>query len=250
MISYAPKNPNHAAPNASDLPPLAVLCHGGPTAASDSILSPKIQYWTSRGWAVFDVNYGGSTGYGREYRERLDGNWGIVDVADVCNGALYLSKIGKADRNRLCIAGGSAGGFTTLAALTFRPDVFAVGASSFGICDLKSLSELTHKFESKYLDIILGTTDLPDAEIEELFRLRSPINFVENIKVPLLVLQGSEDRVVPVDQAEKIVDAIKKRGGVVGYELFEGEGHGWKKGENIKKSVEVEMEFYLKAFGI
>ncbi|KAI9346174.1 peptidase S9 prolyl oligopeptidase active site domain protein [Obelidium mucronatum] len=247
---YAPKNPNHAPPNASDKPPLRVLCHGGPTAASDNIVSPKIQYWTSRGWAVFDINYGGSCGYGREYRERLDGNWGIVDVADVCNGALHLAKLGKVDRNRLCIAGGSAGGFTTLAALTFRPDVFAAGASSYGICDLKSLAELTHKFESKYLDIILGTTHLSDSEIQELYRTRSPINFVDNIRVPLLVLQGSLDRVVPVEQAEKIVEAIRKRNGVVGYELFEGEGHGWKKGENIKRSVEVEMEFYLKAFGI
>ncbi|KAJ3064585.1 Dipeptidyl aminopeptidase [Podochytrium sp. JEL0797] len=246
---YPPKNPTHSGPPGT-LPPLIVTAHGGPTAASDCIFSPRIQFWTSRGFAIFDINYGGSTGYGREYRERLDGQWGIVDVDDVCNGALWLAEQGRVDRGKLCVTGGSAGGFTTLAALAFRPSVFSVGTSKYGICDLKSLSELTHKFESKYLDIVLGTTHLPDSEVQEIYRTRSPINHADSITSPLLVLQGSIDRVVPVDQAEKIVAAIRARGGVVGYELFDGEGHGWKQGQNIKKAVELELDFYLTSLRI
>ncbi|KAJ3108492.1 Dipeptidyl aminopeptidase, partial [Physocladia obscura] len=244
--AYAPKNPDHAPPSDSDLPPVVVLCHGGPTAASTPILSSRIQWWTSRGFAIFDVNYGGSSGYGRDYRSRLDGKWGIVDVDDVCNGAQYLAKIGKVDGNKLCVTGGSAGGFTTLSVLTFRPDVFACGASKFGISDLKSLSEFTHKFESKYLDIVLGTRNLSEEETLEVYRTRSPINYVDNIVSPLLVLQGSIDKVVPPDQAESIVSAIKAKGGVVEYVLFEDEGHGWRTAETIKRAVEIEYEFYLK----
>ncbi|ORY28431.1 alpha/beta-hydrolase [Rhizoclosmatium globosum] len=240
---YGPKNPNHSA---TGLPPLIVLAHGGPTAASDCILSPAIQFWTSRGFAVFDVNYGGSSGFGREYRDRLNGQWGIVDVDDVCNGALYLAGQGRVDRDRMCITGGSAGGFTTLAALAFRPDVFAVGASKYGISDLKSLAELTHKFESKYLDLVLGTVGMEKEEVEKIYRERSPIHHVGKIRAPLLVLQGSKDRVVPEDQAEAIVRAINAKGGIVQYELFEGEGHGWKMANTIKKSVEAELRFYLK----
>ncbi|KAJ3406411.1 Dipeptidyl aminopeptidase [Chytriomyces hyalinus] len=242
---YPPKNPNHKPPKDSDLPPLVVDCHGGPTSASESLLNPTIQYWTSRGWAVFQVNYGGSTGYGREYRDRLNGTWGIVDVNDACNGALYLASTGRVDATKMCVTGGSAGGYTTLAIAAYRPDVFAVGASKFGICDLKSLAELTHKFESKYLDLILGTANLTPEEVEALYYARSPIHSIDKIKTPLLILQGSEDRVVPKNQAELMVEAIKSRGGVVEYELFEGEGHGWRKSENIKRAVEVEMEFYL-----
>ncbi|KAJ3393468.1 Dipeptidyl aminopeptidase [Entophlyctis sp. JEL0112] len=247
---YGPKNPNHEPPNATDLPPLIVNCHGGPTSAADCILNPRIQWWTSRGFAFFDVNYGGSTGFGREYRARLDGKWGLVDVADVCNGALYLAGLGKVDGKKMSVTGGSAGGFTTLAVLAFRPEVFACGASKYGISDLKSLSLLTHKFESKYLDIVLGTTGLPAETVEQIYYTRSPIHHAENIRAPLLVLQGTEDRVVPRDQAEKIVRAIEGRGRQVEYVEFAGEGHGWRQETTITRASELEREFYLRSLGI
>ncbi|KAI8612157.1 Alpha/Beta hydrolase protein [Chytriomyces sp. MP71] len=242
---YPPKNPNHKPPSDTDLPPLIVDCHGGPTAQSSPSLKLRIQFWTSRGFAYFDCNYGGSSGYGKAYRERLNGKWGIVDVDDACNAALHLAQTGRVDRTKMAVTGGSAGGFTTLAVAAFRPGVFAAGVSKYGICDLKSLAELTHKFESRYLDIVLGTTNLSDEAVQEIYRSRSPINFTHQITAPLLILQGSADRVVPQNQAELIVEAIKQRGGIVGYTLFEGEGHGWRKSENIKKAAEVELEFYL-----
>ncbi|KAJ3330499.1 Dipeptidyl aminopeptidase [Blyttiomyces sp. JEL0837] len=238
---YAPVNPNYeAAPG--ELPPLLIQCHGGPTAAYDASLSLSVQWWTSRGFAVCNLNYGGSSGYGREYRERLDGKWGIVDVADAANVAKYLAEIGAVDGKRVCINGGSAGGYTVLASLAFKPDVFAAGTSSYGICDLVSLAALTHKFEARYIDGLMGGNV---KDIEHVYIERSPIHHVDKITAPVLILQGSEDRVVPPNQAELIVEAIKKKGGVVGYELFQGEGHGWKSAENIKKAFEREIEFYL-----
>ncbi|KAJ3219438.1 Dipeptidyl aminopeptidase [Dinochytrium kinnereticum] len=239
---YAPKNPNFVAPT-GELPPLIVSCHGGPTACTSSIFSPGVQFWTSRGFAWLDVNYSGSSGFGTEYRNRLNGTWGIADVNDVCNAALHLAKIGLADPKRLCVRGGSAGGFTVLAVLAFKPEVFAAGTSLYGICDLVSLAKLTHKFESRYIDILMGGSV---TEIEDVYIKRSPIHSAGNISAALLVLQGQEDRVVPPNQAELIVDAVKKRNGVVEYQIFEGEGHGWKKAENIQKSIETELAFYLK----
>ncbi|KAI9348310.1 Alpha/Beta hydrolase protein [Zopfochytrium polystomum] len=243
---YRPKNPNYQAP-VGTLPPLLVQCHGGPTSAYDTVLKLSLQYWTSRGWAVCTVNYGGSSGYGREYRERLDGKWGIVDVADVCNAALHLARQGIVNPGQLCVSGGSAGGYTVLAACAFRPDVFAAGTSSYGICDLVSLAQLTHKFESRYIDGLLGGNV---KDIEEIYKARSPIHHVANVQSPMLILQGSEDRVVPPNQAEVMVDAVRAKGGVVEYVIFEGEGHGWRKSENIKTACETEMSFYLKTLNI
>ncbi|KAJ1556731.1 Dipeptidyl aminopeptidase, partial [Cladochytrium tenue] len=186
---YRPQNPRFKAPKGA-LPPLLVKCHGGPTAAFDTTLKLSLQYWTSRGWAVCTVNYGGSSGYGREYRERLDGNWGIVDVADTANAAIHLAKAGIVNPKQLCVDGGSAGGYTVLATLAFRPDVYTAGTSSYGICDLISLAKLTHKFESRYMDGLLGGSV---TEIEDVYKARSPINHASNIKAPILILQGSED---------------------------------------------------------
>jgi len=240
---YPPQNGDFAAPE-GELPPLLVKSHGGPTAATSAIFSPSIQYWTSRGIAVLDVNYGGSTGYGRDYRDRLKNNWGIVDVDDCVNGALYLAKRQRVDGDRLCIDGGSAGGYTTLAALAFR-DVFKAGASFYGVSDLEALARDTHKFESRYLDGLIGP--YPDAK--DVYEARSPIHHTDKLSCPVIFFQGDEDKIVPPNQAEMMVDALKAKGLPVAYVLFEGEQHGFRKSENIKRTLDGELYFYARVFG-
>ncbi|HXG94290.1 MAG TPA: S9 family peptidase [Blastocatellia bacterium] len=239
---YPPKNKDFIAP-AGERPPLVVISHGGPTGASTSTLRLMIQYWTSRGFAVLDVNYGGSTGYGREYRERLNNQWGIVDVDDCINGARYLVERGEADPNRLIIRGGSAGGYTTLAALTFR-DVFKAGASYYGISDLEALEHDCHKFESRYNTTLVG----PYPERKDLYEARSPIHFTERLSCPLILFQGLEDKVVPPNQAEMMFEAVRKKGLPVAYVAFEGEQHGFRKAENIKAALDGELYFYSRVF--
>jgi len=240
---YAPKNPEYAAPP-GERPPLIVLSHGGPTGASEDVLDEELQFWTSRGVAVLDVNYGGSTGYGRDYRERLNGQWGIVDVADCVNGARYLVAQGKADPNRLIIRGGSAGGYTTLAALTFH-DTFKAGASYYGISDIEVLAHDTHKFESRYLDSLIG----PYPAARDVYRARSPIHFTDRLACALILFQGLEDKVVPPNQSEMMADAVRRKGLPVAYLSFAGEQHGFRKAENIIRSLEAELYFYGAVFG-
>jgi dipeptidyl aminopeptidase/acylaminoacyl peptidase len=240
---YPPRNRDYGAP-ANEKPPLLVMSHGGPTSSSSASLKYSIQYWTSRGIAVLDVNYGGSSGYGRAYRERLNGNWGIVDVDDCVNGARYLVERGEVDGNRLAIRGGSAGGYTTLCALTFR-DAFKAGASHYGISDLEALAKDTHKFESRYLDKLIG----PYPERRDLYIERSPIHFTERLSCPMILFQGLEDRVVPPNQAEKMADAVRAKKLPVALLVFEGEQHGFRKAENIKRVLEAELYFYSKVFG-
>ena len=239
---YPPQNQDFTAPT-TEKPPLVVKSHGGPTAATSSSMSLKIQYWTSRGFAVLDVNYGGSTGYGREYRKRLQDSWGIVDVDDCANGAKYLADRGLVDRDRMAIAGGSAGGYTTLCALTFR-DVFKAGASYYGVSDLEALATDTHKFESRYLDGLIG----PYPERKDLYIARSPIHFTERLSCPVIFFQGLEDRVVPPNQAEMMVEALKAKGLPVAYVAYEGEQHGFRRAENIKRTLDGEFYFYSRVF--
>ena len=239
---YPPQNQDFTAPE-TEKPPLVVKSHGGPTAATSSSMSLKIQYWTSRGFAVLDVNYGGSTGYGREYRKRLQDSWGIVDVDDCANGAKYLADSGLVDRDRMAIAGGSAGGYTTLCALTFR-DVFKAGASYYGVSDLEALATDTHKFESRYLDGLIG----PYPERKDLYIARSPIHFTERLSCPVIFFQGLEDRVVPPNQAEMMVEALKAKGLPVAYVAYEGEQHGFRRAENIKRTLDGEFYFYSQVF--
>jgi dipeptidyl aminopeptidase/acylaminoacyl peptidase len=241
-IFYPPTNRDFVAPS-GERPPLLVLSHGGPTGATSTSLSLGTQYWTSRGFAVLDVNYGGSTGYGRAYRQRLDDAWGVVDVDDCVNGARYLVAQGLADESRLAIRGGSAGGYTTLAALTFR-DVFRAGASHFGVSDLEALATDTHKFESRYLDRLVG----PYPARRDLYIARSPIHFTDRLSTPIILLQGLEDKVVPPSQAEKMFAAVKAKGLPVAYVPFEGEQHGFRKAENIKRAMEAELYFYSRIF--
>ena len=244
-LYYPPTSPDFAAPE-GELPPIIVLSHGGPTGAATPAFDLQTQFWTTRGFAVVDVNYGGSTGYGRAYRERLNGQWGVVDLADCINAARYLAALGKADPDRFLIAGGSAGGYTTICALTFT-DVFAAGASYFGIADLEPTPEgHTHKFELRYEHTLLG----PYPEAAEIFRERSPINYVDRLSTPMLVLQGTDDEVVPQEQAELIVGALRERGVPHAYLLFEGEGHGFRKAENIVASLEAELSFYAQVLGL
>lgn len=240
---YRPMNSDYRAPE-GELPPLLVKSHGGPTSAAASALSLNIQYWTSRGIAVLDVNYGGSTGFGRAYRERLKDNWGVVDVDDCANGARFLVEHGEVDGNRLMITGGSAGGYTTLCALTFR-DVFRAGASHYGVSDAEALAKETHKFESRYLDGLFG----PYPEQREIYRARSPINFTERLACPVIFFQGLEDKVVPPNQAEVMVDALRAKGIPVAYVPFEGEQHGFRQAKNIKRALEGELYFYSRVFG-
>jgi dipeptidyl aminopeptidase/acylaminoacyl peptidase len=240
---YRPANQDCTAP-ANDKPPLVVMSHGGPTSSTSASLKYAIQYWTSRGIAVLDVNYGGSSGYGRAYRERLNGNWGIVDVGDCVNGARYLVERGDVDGSRLAIRGGSAGGYTTLCALTFR-DLFKAGASHYGIGDLEALAKDTHKFESRYLDKLIG----PYPERRDLYVQRSPIHFTERLSCPMILFQGLEDRVVPPNQAEKMAEAVRAKKLPVALLTFEGEQHGFRKAENIKRVLEAELYFYSKIFG-
>jgi dipeptidyl aminopeptidase/acylaminoacyl peptidase len=240
---YGPQNRDYQAP-AGELPPLIVKSHGGPTAAASSTLALTTQYWTSRGFAVLDVNYGGSTGFGRVYRDRLKGRWGVVDVDDCVNGAKFLVRQGLVDPQRLIITGGSAGGYTTLSALTFRSQ-FNAGASHYGVSDAEALARETHKFESRYLDRLLG----PYPEQRQIYFDRSPINFADQLSCPVIFFQGLEDRMVPPNQAVMMVEALKRKGIRVAYVPFEGEQHGFRKAENIKRALDGELYFYSKVFG-
>ncbi len=240
---YRPRNRDFVAPT-TERPPLLVLSHGGPTSAAGPSLRPAIQYWTSRGFAVLDVNYGGSTGYGRAYRERLNGQWGIVDVDDCANGARWLVARGEADGERLAIRGGSAGGYTTLCALTFR-DVFRAGASHYGVSDLEALARDTHKFESRYLDRLVG----PYPERQSIYVERSPIHSTDRLSCPVIFFQGLADPVVPPDQAKRMVAALRRKGLPVAYVAFPGEMHGFRQAENIKRAFDAELYFYSRVFG-
>lgn len=240
---YPPTNKDFEA-RQGEKPPLMVISHGGPTGATSTTLSLSIQYWTSKGIGVLDVNYGGSTGYGTEYRRRLNGKWGVVDVDDCVNGAQYLVNRGDADGDRLMIRGGSAGGYTTLAALAFR-DVFNVGASYYGIGDLEALAKDTHKFEARYLDSMIG----PYPEEQNLYVERSPIHHTDGLSCPVILFQGLEDKIVLPNQAEAMLDALRNKGIPVAYLPFEGEQHGFRKSENIKRSLDAELYFYSRVFG-
>ena len=240
---YPPRNVDYVAPE-GEKPPLLVKSHGGPTAAASQALSLSIQYWTSRGIGVLDVNYGGSTGFGREYRDRLKGQWGIVDLDDCVNGARYLVAQGEVDGDRLAIDGGSAGGYTTLAALAFR-DVFAAGASHYGVSDLAALARDTHKFESRYLDSLVGLYP----EREDLYLERSPIHHAEGLSCPLILFQGLEDKIVPPSQAELMFEAVRAKGLPCAYVPFEGEQHGFRRAENIRRALDGELYFYSRIFG-
>ena len=235
---YAPKNPEFTAPEGS-LPPLLVNVHGGPTSSARPGLSIAVQYWTSRGFAFLDVNYRGSTGYGRKYRQRLNGHWGVLDVQDCAEGAQYLVSQGLADPERIAIRGRSSGGYTVLSALA-DSDVFTAGTSLFGIGDLKLLEATTHKFESHYDKFLIGSDDLSDPVWAE----RSPINKVDQIHAPLLLLQGTEDKVVPPSQAESMFEALRDSGRAVALRLYPGEGHGFRAAAHIKDSWESELSFY------
>ena len=237
---YPPKNPEFGGP-IDEKPPLIVLSHGGPTGMTDNGLNLTIQYWTSRGFAVADVNYRGSTGYGRAYRDSLKGQWGILDVDDCIAMGQYLAEQGLVDGSRMAIRGGSAGGYTTLCALTFH-DVFKAGMSRYGVAELVSLSQDSHKFEIRYLDSVLG----PYPEHADLYHERSPVNHTELLSCPILILQGLEDKVVPPNQAEAMVEALKEKGLPYEYITFEGEGHGFRKPETIIKAFTAELEFYQK----
>jgi dipeptidyl aminopeptidase/acylaminoacyl peptidase len=241
---YPPRNRDAAAAD-DDRPPLIAISHGGPTTASSATLDLRVQFWTSRGFAVVDVNYGGSSGYGRAYRERLKGQWGIVDVEDMINAVGHLVRQGKADPERLIIRGGSAGGYTTLAALTFYGGVFKAGASYYGVSDIELLARDTHKFESRYLDTLVG----PYPERREEYQKRSPIHFVDRLSCALIFFQGLEDRVVPPNQSETMADAVRRKGLPVAYLTFEGEQHGFRKAETISRCLESELFFYGAVFG-
>jgi dipeptidyl aminopeptidase/acylaminoacyl peptidase len=242
-LFYPPTNPAVVGP-AGELPPLLVFIHGGPTAAARPMLRLSTQYWTSRGFAVVDVNYRGSTGYGRAFRDLLQGQWGVADVEDCVAVVRSLARQGLVDGDRACIRGGSAGGFTTLAALAFH-DVFAAGASHYGVADLGLLAEETHKFEARYLDGLVG----PWPEARATYDARSPIHHLEGIDRPLAVFQGADDAVVPPNQAELIVAALRARGVPVAYVLFEGEGHGFRRADNIRASLDGELSFYAQVLG-
>eukprot|EP01018_Ginkgo_biloba_P036286 Gb_22797 [translate_table: standard] len=237
---YLPSNYNYQSPE-GEKPPLLVKSHGGPTSEAHGALHLGIQYWTSRGWAFADVNYGGSTGYGRAYRERLIGSWGIVDVDDCCSCAEFLATTGRVDGERLCITGGSAGGYTTLAALVFR-ETFKAGASLYGVADLSLLKAETHKFESYDTDALVGKDE------SSLYK-RSPINFVDKLSCPIILFQGLDDKVVPPDQAQKIYAAVKEKGLPVALIEYEGEQHGFRKAENIKFTLEQQMVFFARLVG-
>jgi dipeptidyl aminopeptidase/acylaminoacyl peptidase len=241
---YQPVNPGFEGP-ADERPPLIVQIHGGPTAYAAPELDPATLFWTTRGVGVVDVNYGGSTGFGRNYRNLLRGAWGIVDVEDCIAAAHHLAAGGEVDGNRLAIHGGSAGGYTTLCALAFHPDAFGAGASYYGVADAATLARDTHKFESRYLDRLIG----PWPEAEELYRERSPIHFADRIRAPVLLLQGLEDEVVPPAQAEAMAAALLNNGVPHAVLMFEGEQHGFRRADTIIRSLEAELSFYGQVFG-
>ena len=241
---YPPKNDDYPMPSTNtELPPLLVRNHGGPTSATTSAFNLRVQYWTSRGFALLDVNYRGSTGYGRQFRDSLKDNWGIVDVQDCISGAEYLVQQKKADRNRLTIDGGSAGGYTTLCALTMH-DYFSAGASHYGVSDLTLLARDTHKFESRYLDRLVGEYPAKKDVYDE----RSPMNHIQNLSKPIIFFQGSEDKIVLPSQAELMVNALREKHLPVAYVLFEGEQHGFRKAENIRRSLDGQFYFFSKIF--
>ena len=242
--STRPPTPTGPGPRAS-CRRCIVEIHGGPTSAASPVFSTAVQYWTSRGFAVVDVNYGGSTGYGRAFREELAGQWGIVDVADCLAAARHLARTGRVDRERLTIRGGSAGGYTTLAALARADTPFAAGADLFGVADLEALARDTHKFESRYLDGLVG----PYPAARDVYVERSPIHHVDRFTRPLIVLQGSEDAIVPPAQSEMIVDALRERKVPVAYLLFDGEQHGFRRAENIRRALDAELSFYAQVLG-
>jgi dipeptidyl aminopeptidase/acylaminoacyl peptidase len=237
-LFYPPRNPDFG-PVAEERAPLLVKCHGGPTSAASSAFNLGVQYWTSRGIAVLDVNYRGSTGFGRAYRDRLQLNWGVVDVDDCVAGAQFLAAQGRVDGKRCVISGGSAGGYTTLAALTFR-DFFQGGASYYGVSDAAALARDTHKFESRYLDWLIG----PYPQEEARYRERSPLHHADRLAKPVIFFQGDEDAVVPPNQAEAMVEALRRKGNPVGYFLFLGEEHGFRKAANIQRCLDAELAFY------
>ena len=242
-LFYPPKN-DDAVPPAGTGPPLIVKSHGGPTSAAEHVYDPGVQFWTSRGFAVVDVNYGGSTGHGRAYRESLRDRWGIVDVEDCTAAAEALATRGKVDPAQLLIRGGSAGGYTTLAALAFK-DTFAAGASHYGVADLAALARDTHKFESRYLDRLVG----PYPERSDLYDERSPLSARDRFSCPVIFFQGAEDRIVPPNQAEAMVEALRATGVPVAYLLFEGEQHGFRRAGNIVRALEAELSFYGQVLG-
>ena len=240
---YAPSGGHYRGP-ARERPPLVVMSHGGPTSAASSVLNPAVQFWTSRGIAVVDVNYGGSTGFGRTYRRRLDGAWGVVDVDDCIRAARLLVDAGRVDGQRLAIRGRSAGGFTTLAALV-ASDLFRSGASYYGVSDLVALAQDTHKFEARYLDRLVG----PYPASAGLYAERSPINAVDRLSAPVIFFQGTEDRVVPPDQTERMAAALRAKGIAVACLLFPGEQHGFRQAVNIRRALEAELYFYGRVLG-
>jgi dipeptidyl aminopeptidase/acylaminoacyl peptidase len=240
---YAPRNPGFAAPEGTK-PPLLVLVHGGPTSQAGASFSSTIQFWTTRGFAVADVDYRGSSGYGRAYRQNLNGEWGVVDVEDVVAVAKYLGDAGRIDPNHAAIRGGSAGGYTVLGALS-QTTMFKAGADYYGVSDMTALARDTHKFESRYLDNLIGP--LPQAQA--VYDARSPLNHLDGFSAPLIVLQGAEDPIVPPNQSRMIVEALRKRGAPVAYLQFAGEGHGFRKAETTIAALNAELAFYGRVFG-
>jgi dipeptidyl aminopeptidase/acylaminoacyl peptidase len=240
---YPPANRDHAPPR-GERPPLLVLSHGGPSAAATTAWNPRLQFWTSRGFAVLDVDYRGSTGHGRAYREKLNGRWGEADVEDCVAGAHYLASRGLVDANRMVIRGGSAGGFTTLCALTFHR-VFRAGACYYGVSDLETLARDTHKFEAHYLDRLIA----PYPSAREVYRARSPIHHVDRLNCPVIFFQGLDDKVVPPNQTERMVEALRRNKLPVAYVPFEGEGHGFRRAGSIARALEAELYFYSRVFG-
>jgi dipeptidyl aminopeptidase/acylaminoacyl peptidase len=241
---YRPHSPDHEGPSGGR-PPLIVRCHGGPTASAPSALDPVVQFWTSRGFALLDVDYAGSSGYGRDYRHLLDGAWGVADVEDCIAGARFAATQGWADAGALLIRGGSAGGFTVLCALAFH-EVFAAGASYYGIGDLEALRRETHKFESYYDQRLIGRYP----ERRDLYVARSPLHAADRITRPMIFFQGLDDRVVPAAQAEAMVAALRERGLRVVYVPFAGEGHGFRRAESIRRALEEELAFYRQVLGV
>jgi dipeptidyl aminopeptidase/acylaminoacyl peptidase len=236
---YPAHNPAFKKPD-NERPPLIVKSHGGPTASTSSTLDLRTQFWTSRGFAIVDVDYGGSTGYGREYRERLHLQWGIVDLDDCTRAARHLASIGETDGERVAITGGSAGGYTTLCGLVFGQGFFKIGASYYGVGDLETLARDTHKFESRYLDWLVGKYP----EEKAIYVERSPIHFTDQLRVPVILFQGEQDKIVPPNQAELFAAAVRRKGLPLGYLLFKEEQHGFRRAENIKRSLDAELDFY------